>query len=105
MAIPLDCNRGELHRVVLRVESCGRQQKSQNLWIGLRGPAGHEVEQQEHQQPTEQAVEQVEGGRAKTHGKEKEFSLGPEDGQRPGQRPMHFVDSSGFSHVHLPRAI
>jgi len=84
MAIPSDCNRSELHRVVLSAEPCGRQQKSQNLRIGLGGPAGHEVEQQEHQQSPEQAVEKVEGGRANAHGKEEEFSLGPEDRQWPG---------------------
>ena len=84
MAIPSDSNRCELHRVVLGAESCGRQQKSQNLRIGLGGPAGHEVEQQEHQQPAEQAVEQVEGGRTKAHGEEEEFSLGPQDRQWPG---------------------
>src|SRR5271170_5271831 len=95
MAIPSDCNRSEFHRVVLRAESCGRQQKSQNLRISLGGPAGHEVEQQKHQQPPEQAVEQIEGGRAQAHGKEEKLSLGPEDRQWSGQRPMHSVDASG----------
>jgi len=84
MAIPSDCNGAELHRVVLSAESRGRQQKSQSLRVGLGGPAGHEVEQQEHQQSPEQAVEKVEGGRANAHGKEEEFSLGPEDRQWPG---------------------
>src|SRR6266851_4888034 len=102
MAIPSDCNRGELHRVVLSAESCGRQQKSQNLRISLRSPAGQEVEQQKHHQPTEQTIEQVEGGRAKAHGEEEELSLGPEDRQWPAQRPMHSVDSSSFRHVLLP---
>jgi hypothetical protein len=83
MAIPSDHNRRKFHWVVLRAESCGREQKSQNLRIGLGGPAGHEVEQQEHQQPPEQAVEKVEGGRANAHGEEEEFSLGPEDCQGP----------------------
>jgi hypothetical protein len=83
MAIPSDRYWSELHGVVLGAESCSCQQKSQNLGIGLGGPAGHEVEQQEHQQPAEQAVEQVEGGCAKAHGEEEEFSLGPEDCQWP----------------------
>jgi hypothetical protein len=103
MAIPSDCNGAELHRVVLSAESRGRQQKSQNLRVGLGGPAGHEVEQQEHQQSPEQAVEKVEGGRANAHGEEEEFSLGSEDRQWPGQRPMDSVDSSGFRHVTLLR--
>src|SRR6266404_9385963 len=102
MAIPSNCNRGELHWVVLRAKSCGGQQKSQNLWIGFGGPAGQEVEQQKHQQPTEQTIEQVEGGRAKAHCEEEELSLGAENRQWPGQRPMHSVDSSGFRHVLLP---
>ncbi len=79
MAFPSDCNRTELHRVVLRAKSCGRQQKSQNLWIGFGGPAGQEVEQRKHQQPAEQTIEQVKGGRAKAHGEEEELALGPED--------------------------
>jgi hypothetical protein len=83
MAIPSDCNRSELHRVVLSAESCGRQQKSQNLRVGLGGPAGHEVEQQKHQQPAEQAVEKVERASAKAHGKKEKLSLGPEDRQGP----------------------
>src|SRR5437899_2741836 len=99
MAIPSDCNGAELHGVVLRAKSCGRQQKSQNLRVGLGGPAGQEVQQQKHQQSAEQAVEKVEGGGAKAHGEEEKLSLGSEDRQWPGQRPMDSVDSSGFRHV------
>src|SRR6266851_8191916 len=105
MAIPSDCNRGELHRVVLSAESCGRQQKSQNLRISLRSPAGQEVEQQKHHQPAEQTIEQVEGGRAKAHGEEEELSLGTEDRQWAGQRPMNSVESSGFGHVLPPSGL
>src|SRR5258708_3706551 len=101
MAIPSDCNGGELHRVVLSAESCGRQQESQNLWIRLGCPAGREVEQQKNHQATEQTIQQVEGGRPETHCEEEELSLGPEDRQWPTQRPMHSVDSSGFRHVLL----
>src|SRR5580704_16347499 len=101
MTIPSDSNGAELHRVVLRTKSCSGEQKSQNLRIGLGGPTGQEVEQQKYQQPAEQTVEQVEGGRAQAHGEEEKLSLGPEDRQRPGERPMHPVDSSGFRHVLL----
>jgi hypothetical protein len=80
MAIPSDRNRTEFHRVVLGTESCGRQEKPQNLRVGLGGPTGQEIEQQKHEQPTEQAGEKVERGRAKAHGKEEKPSLGPEDG-------------------------
>jgi len=69
----------------LRAKSCGRQQKSQNLWIGFGGPAGQEVEQQKHHQPAEQTIEEVEGGRAKAHCEEEELSLGTKDRQGPGQ--------------------
>src|SRR5260370_29221037 len=103
MAMPWDCNRSEFHRVVLRAESCRRQQKSQNLRIGLGSPAGQEVEQPKYQQPAEQTVEKVEGGRAQAHGEEEKLSLGPEDRQWPGKRPMHSVDSSCFRHVLLLR--
>src|SRR6266478_10136300 len=102
MAIPSNCNGCELHRVVLSAELCGRQQKSQNLRIGLGGPAGQEVEQQKHHQAAEQTIEQVEGGRTKAHGEEEELSLGAENRQWPGQRPMHSVDSSRFRHELLP---
>jgi hypothetical protein len=83
MGIPSDSNGAELHRVVLRTKSCSGEQKSQNLRIGLGGPAGHEVEQQKHQQSAEQAIEKVERGSANAHGKKEEFSLGPEDRQGP----------------------
>jgi hypothetical protein len=53
------------------------------LRIGLSGPAGHEVEQQKHQESSKQTVEQVEGGRAEAHGEKEEFSLGSEDRQWP----------------------
>jgi hypothetical protein len=83
MGIPSDCNWSEFHWVVLRPESCGCQQKSQNLRIGLGGPACQKVEQQKYQQPAEQTVEKVEGGRAQAHGEEEEFSLGAKDRQWP----------------------
>ncbi len=57
MAIPSDFNRSELHGVVFGAESSGRQQEPQNLRISLCGAAGHEVEQQKHQQPADQTVE------------------------------------------------
>jgi hypothetical protein len=84
MVIPSDRNRGEFHRVVLRPDSCRRQQESQNLRVGLGGPSSHKIEQQEHQQAPEQAVEQVERGRTEAHSEEEEFSLGPKDRQWPG---------------------
>src|SRR5580700_7959831 len=99
MAIPSNRNRSELHRVVFRAKSCSGEQKSQNLRIGLGGPARQDVEQQKHEQTAKQAVEQVEGGCAQAHGGEKELPLCPEDGQWPRQRPMHSVDSSGFWQV------
>jgi hypothetical protein len=79
MGISSDRYRSEFHWVVLSAHSCGRQEKPQDLRIRLGGPTGHEIEQQEHQQPSEQAVEQVEGGRAQAHREEKELSLSPED--------------------------
>jgi hypothetical protein len=84
MAIPSDSNGAELHRIVLRTKSCSGEQKSQNLRIGLGGPAGQEVQQQKYQQPAEQTVEQVESGCAQAHGEEEKLSLGPEDRQWPG---------------------
>jgi hypothetical protein len=84
MVVPSDRNRGEFHRVVLRPDSCRRQQESQNLRVGLGGPSSHKIEQQEHQQAPEQAVEQVKGGCTEAHGEEKELSLGPEDCQWSG---------------------
>src|ERR1700722_2712235 len=99
MAILSNSNWAELHRIVLAAKAGGGQQKSQNLRIGLGGPAGQEVEKKKHEQTAEQAVEQVESRGAKAHGEEKEFSLRPEDGQRPIERSIHSVDSSGFWHV------
>ena len=84
MAIPSDRDGTELHRVVLRAQSCRREEKAQDLRIGLRGPAGQEVEGEEHQQAAKQAVEEVERCGAEAHREEKEFPLGPEDRQWPG---------------------
>jgi hypothetical protein len=84
MAGPSDSNRSELRGVVLSSDFPGGKQKSQNLRVGLRGPAGQHVQQHKDQQSSKQAVEQVEGGGAKTHGEEEEFSLGPKDRQWPG---------------------
>jgi hypothetical protein len=67
----------------------------------LGGPAGQEIEQQEHQQSTEQTVEQVEGGGAQAHGEKEEFSLGPKDREGPGEGTVHSIDSSRFRHVLL----
>jgi hypothetical protein len=80
MSISLNSNRRKFHGIVLRAKSCGRQQKSQNLRIGLGSPASHDVEQQEDQQSSKQTVEQVECGGAEAHGEEEEFSFGPENG-------------------------
>jgi hypothetical protein len=82
--IPSDNDWFELHRVVLGAEFCRAQQKSQNLRIGLGGPAGCEVEQQEHKKPSGQAIEKVECGGAQAHRKEEEFPLGTEDREWPG---------------------
>src|SRR5271156_2823447 len=98
MAVPSDRDGAEFHRVVFRAQSGRRQQKSQNLRIGLGGPASQKIEQQKHQQATKQTVEQVEGGRAQAHRKEEELSLGPEDREWSGERPMHSVDSPSFGH-------
>jgi len=84
MGIRSECNRSEFHGVVLRAESCGSQQKPQNLRIGLGGPTGQKVEQQKYQQAAEQTVEKVEGRRAQAHGEEEKLPLGPEDRQWPG---------------------
>jgi hypothetical protein len=80
MAVPSDANGAELHRIVLRVKSCGGEQKPQNLGIGLSGPTRQDIEQQKHQQSSKQAVEEIECGGAEAQGEEKEFPLGPEDG-------------------------
>jgi hypothetical protein len=102
MAVSSDRYRSEFHRVVLRTNFRSSKQESQDLRIRLCGPAGHEIEQQKHQQPSEQAVEQVESGRAQAHREEKELPFGPKNRKGPGKRAMHSIDSSGFRH-NLPR--
>jgi len=85
MAIPPDNDRGEFHRVVLATQGGGGQKKPQDLRIGLRGPACKEVEDDEDQHTAEQAIEQVECASPKAHGEKEEPSLGPEDGEGPGE--------------------
>jgi hypothetical protein len=81
MTVPSDFHRSEFHRVVLRAESRRRQKKSQNLGVGLGGPAGDQVQKEEHQNATEQTAKQIEGGRTKAHRKEEEFPLRAQDGE------------------------
>src|SRR6202030_2565423 len=94
MTIPSDSNGTEFHGVVTGAESCGGEEKPQDLRISLSSPASQEVEQQKHQEASEQACKQVEGGGAQAHGKEEELPLGPEDRQRTGERPVHSDESS-----------
>src|SRR5277367_2831542 len=91
-------NRSEFHRVILPAEPRGAEQESQNLRIGFGRPARHAVEQQEHQQASQQTPEEVKRCRTETHGEEEQLSLGTQNGERPGERPVYFVHSSGFRH-------
>jgi hypothetical protein len=81
MSVPSDFHRSELHRVVLRAESRCRQEKSQDLRIGLGSPAGDEIQKEEHENAPEQAAEQVEGGCTQAHRKEEQLSLRAKDGE------------------------
>ncbi len=80
MSISSNADRGEFHRVVLRAEPSRGQEKPQDLWIGLRRPARQDVEKQKHHETAQQAVEQVEGGRAQAHREKEQLPLGSEDG-------------------------
>src|ERR1700734_2712036 len=101
MTISSDSNGTEFHGVVLCSNfRCG-EQEAQDLRIGCGGPASDEVQKKENQHPSEQTVEEVEGGGAQAHGEEEKLSLGPQDRQRPGKRSRHAIDSSGFSHFRL----
>jgi hypothetical protein len=101
MTIPSHSNGAEFHRVVLRAKPCGRQKKTQDLGIGLGGPTSEKVQQEKHQQPSEQAIEQIEGGGTEAHGEKEELSFGPEDCEGPRKRTMHSVDASWFRHLFL----
>jgi hypothetical protein len=101
MTISSHSNGAEFHRVVLRTKPRGRQQKTQDLRVGLGGPTSEKVQQQKHQQPSEQAIEQIEGRGTEAHGEKEELSFGPEDREGPGKRTMHSIDASWFRHLLL----
>ena len=65
----------------MRAELGGGQQETQDLRVRLGGPSGDEVKQEEHQDSSEEASEQVESRRAYTHGEEEQFSLGTQNCQ------------------------
>jgi hypothetical protein len=85
MTISADSNGAEFHGVVLRATFRSCEQEAQDLRIGCGGPASDEVQKKENQHPSEQTVEEIEGGGAQAHGEEKKLSLGPEDRERPGK--------------------
>src|SRR5258708_26643189 len=99
MADPAYRNRAEFCRVVLVAKFRRREQKPQNLRVGLSRPARGEVQQQKHQDSAEQTRKQVERGRAEAHGEEKKLSLGSEDREWPRQRSMDSVNPSCVCHV------
>src|ERR1700733_5447146 len=101
MTISSHSNRAEFHRVVLRTKPRGRQQKTQDLRVDLSGPTSEKVQQQKHQQPSEQAIEQIEGRGTEAHREKEELSFGPEDREGPGKRTMYSVDASWFRHLLL----
>src|ERR1700678_103374 len=98
MRNPANRDRSEFRRVILVAEFRRGQQQSQNLRIGGGGPAGDAVEQQEHQQTTQKTAEQVERSCANAHGEEKQLPFRSQDGEWPGHRAMHRMDSSWVRH-------
>src|ERR1700683_2615727 len=101
MAVPPNGNRCELQRVVLGADFCRSEKEAEDLRIGFGGPASQKVQKKEDQDAAEQAVEEVEGGSAQTHGKEEQLSFGPKNCEGPGKRSVHSVHSANVSHVFL----
>src|SRR5271156_3322097 len=101
MTVPPNGNRCELHRIVLRADFCRSEKESQDLRVGFGGPASQKIQQKEDQDTTQQAVEEIEGGRAQTHGKEEQLSFGPKNCEGPGKRSVHSVHCANVCHVFL----
>src|ERR1700722_6931938 len=101
MTVPPNGNRGELHRIILRAHLGRGEQEAKDLRISFGGPASQKIQEKENQDTTEQAVEEIEGGSAQTHGKEEQLSFGPGNGERPGKRSMHSVHSANVCHAIL----
>src|ERR1700722_5313024 len=101
MTVPPNGNRGELHRIILRAHLGRGEQEAKDLRISFGGPASQKIQEKENQDTTKQAVEEIEGGSAQTHGKEEQLSFGPENGERPGKRSMHSVHSANVCHAIL----
>src|ERR1700733_7728352 len=101
MAVPPNGNRCELHRVVLRAHFGRGEEEAKDLRVGFGGPASQKIQEKEDQDTTQQAVEEIEGGRAQTHGKEEQLSFGPKDCEWPGKGSVHSVHSANVCHVFL----
>jgi hypothetical protein len=52
-------------------------------------PPRGDVERTEHQKPSEETAEEVEGGRTKNKGEQEQPALCPADGQWPIHRGVH----------------
>src|SRR5260221_12818529 len=63
-AEPPHMHRLEFHRVVLRANLCGVQQKAEDLWIGPRCPSSEEIQCKKHSHRPGQAIQQIEYARA-----------------------------------------
>src|SRR5712671_5991025 len=98
MVSPAYGNGSELHGVVLGAQRGGGQQKPQNLRVGLRSPAGREIEQRKDQYAAEQTSEQVERRGTEAHGEKEQLPLRAENGKWTGKRPLHRIRASVVSH-------
>src|SRR5260370_41360799 len=93
-----DRDRAEFGRVVLCAKSCGGKKEAKNLRVGSRGPLREKEQQQERKDSSEQATQQVKRRGAQAHREEKQFSLRPENRERPRERPMHHIHPPDICH-------
>jgi hypothetical protein len=79
----------------------GVEDKPENLRVGLSGPAGEPVEEQEHEDSAKEGVEEVKDRRAHDEGQEEELPLDAQEGEGTVERSKNGIDSS--MHAFIPR--
>jgi hypothetical protein len=82
------------------MEPGGVEDKPENLRVGLSGPAGEPVQDEEHEDSAKEGVEEVKDRRAHDEGKEEKLPFDAHECQRTVERSKNGIDSA--LHAFIP---
>src|ERR1017187_8656762 len=97
---PPHSHRRELGRIVKGTKPGGVHHEAQNLRVGPGRPAGKPVEEKEHEDSTEEGVEEVKYRRAHQQRKEEKLSLDAHDREGTVERAENGIGSSRHDKPH-----